>query len=697
EVDWSSGYQLSWNAKADYPNQFNNTNFKVRLKADDGEGANNTKTSEAAVTPVTTTTVSVVAGDVPVKEVLQVGCDHLRPSSELGHPDFSDEEELGALMAKVKAGASGLIEVTNVEGRFEIRTLDGFKLWLANFYVNPTGKVDVVVVEERQIVILPSREDRMSDASLIAECMGGAPGKKRVSDAASVPSSVQPPPSISSIPDKPEPPIPPVNTGNETVSPPPPSSPSEVGAVEEQLVSSADPNTGAPSLDEGAPEGSGEVLPESGSATGATERSAEQTDVSIVLPAGSASAQDVPPVSESSSSDRDTTSSGKKQRRKKKSAPAEVIDAAPGVEEPASVEEAKEVSSGEVVIPEIVKEAGATEPFSQPDITTSSSNAALETADPSATADGQADEVVPPTSSGEQGAASSANTEVPIPGTKTDSPAPETVEIAADHVHTLILTEVTTSPATVAIDFQLEEGLEICTGTFPCPHHHAITKEECEKVSRFCNGTCDSPWYKEKDEPDTFDEDPGEKFLPLEQIIPCRFLPEVSYSEQEIRLLADQFAAFEYEPIEVTPSAEGNCFELLVETRFLLAAELAGLKNVRVDISFFDTELDHQYFMYVRCKALFTDPELARFFRVLREEGSVTYREMAKEFNLTKTEVFNRVAFLSRLVPAVLKQMDRSVPQEQRLTYEEAIRLMKLEPIRQRSELEKWKKRIQAQ
>ncbi|KKQ06027.1 MAG: hypothetical protein US16_C0027G0005 [Candidatus Moranbacteria bacterium GW2011_GWE2_36_40] len=64
EVDWSSGYQLSWNAKADYPNQFNNTNFKVRLKADDGEGANNTKTSEAAVSVFDTK--NPVAGALPI-------------------------------------------------------------------------------------------------------------------------------------------------------------------------------------------------------------------------------------------------------------------------------------------------------------------------------------------------------------------------------------------------------------------------------------------------------------------------------------------------------------------------------------------------------------------------------------------------------------------------------------------------------
>ncbi|HCU70494.1 MAG TPA: hypothetical protein DIC35_01920, partial [Candidatus Moranbacteria bacterium] len=41
EVDWNS-YNLSWNAKIDYPEIYNNaSNFKVRVRANDSEGANN--------------------------------------------------------------------------------------------------------------------------------------------------------------------------------------------------------------------------------------------------------------------------------------------------------------------------------------------------------------------------------------------------------------------------------------------------------------------------------------------------------------------------------------------------------------------------------------------------------------------------------------------------------------------------------
>ncbi len=40
EVNWST-YQLTWNPKIDYPQQFNGSNFKVRVKANDSEGANN--------------------------------------------------------------------------------------------------------------------------------------------------------------------------------------------------------------------------------------------------------------------------------------------------------------------------------------------------------------------------------------------------------------------------------------------------------------------------------------------------------------------------------------------------------------------------------------------------------------------------------------------------------------------------------
>ncbi|MDD5397204.1 MAG: fibronectin type III domain-containing protein, partial [Candidatus Moranbacteria bacterium] len=40
ETNWNS-YQLSWNAKSDYPEAFNGSNFKVRIKTNDSEGANN--------------------------------------------------------------------------------------------------------------------------------------------------------------------------------------------------------------------------------------------------------------------------------------------------------------------------------------------------------------------------------------------------------------------------------------------------------------------------------------------------------------------------------------------------------------------------------------------------------------------------------------------------------------------------------
>ena len=40
DVNWKS-YQLTWNAKSDYPQAFNGSNFKVRVKANDSEGANN--------------------------------------------------------------------------------------------------------------------------------------------------------------------------------------------------------------------------------------------------------------------------------------------------------------------------------------------------------------------------------------------------------------------------------------------------------------------------------------------------------------------------------------------------------------------------------------------------------------------------------------------------------------------------------
>jgi len=163
-----------------------------RLKPPPGETGSET---ENAPPPATPPSIPPPVSTPPKieKEVLLVSCSHLRPCTELAHCDFSDEKELTILMEQIRSGVSERIEVTAVEGWYEIRALEGFKLWIAHRCVDPNKKVEVAVVEEKELGTLPNSSDRQSDASQIASLMG----EKRPSAIHSSP----PPPTLEADPE----------------------------------------------------------------------------------------------------------------------------------------------------------------------------------------------------------------------------------------------------------------------------------------------------------------------------------------------------------------------------------------------------------------------------------------------------------------------------------------------------------------
>jgi len=64
QATWSSGYRILWDVKTDYLNQFNISDFKIRVKANDGEGANNIAYAQANVAVLDT--ANPIAGAVPI-------------------------------------------------------------------------------------------------------------------------------------------------------------------------------------------------------------------------------------------------------------------------------------------------------------------------------------------------------------------------------------------------------------------------------------------------------------------------------------------------------------------------------------------------------------------------------------------------------------------------------------------------------
>lgn len=154
---------------------------------------------------------------------------------------------------------------------------------------------------------------------------------------------------------------------------------------------------------------------------------------------------------------------------------------------------------------------------------------------------------------------------------------------------------------------------------------------------------------------------PGAETLrvPVDQIQPNPRQPRVNFDEEGLQSLAASIGEHGVlQPLVVVPVMEGDGYQLIAGERRLLAAKMAGLKDVPVIVRQVDEQHQLELALVENLQRTDLNPlEAARGYHQLSEEFGLSHEEIATRVGKSRVAVSNTMRLL-KLTPAVREALE---------------------------------------